>query len=144
MKRQTKNYTCGVASVANAAEYLGVPGINQGKLRKLMYADEDDGTDEEEMKRGILALNLAFDEVQSDQPSDAIGWLSQHLYWYGPAIVCLDDESHWVLVIGTSSNRVVVFDPALGAGVKVYTRAGFLTRWRSSTPPRYYALGVSL
>lgn len=143
MKRQTKAYTCGVASVANAAEYLGVPGIGQGKLRKLMYSDEDDGSDEDEIKRGLLALGLAVDEIESNHEYDAFGWLVQHLWWYGPAIVCLDDESHWVTVIGVSMQHVTVFDPALGAGVKVYTRQGFSTRWRSSTEPRFYAIGAS-
>lgn len=140
MKIQRKPFWCGPASIANALEVLGVK-TTQGEVAKRCHVDAASGCSEEEIKRGLLSYGVEVDETALHDPTLADLWLWRQVTHYGPAILCVDSWEHWVAVIGSCRDRYAVFDPSLGAGLKIYRRDGLLTRWR--TEKSYYSIGVS-
>lgn len=141
MRAQRKGYWCGIASIANALEVLGIRRT-QREIAKLCDVNEAAGTDETEMKRALLANGVGVDEVHTDSNASAINWLYQHLYGTGPLILCVDNDEHWVTVVGVCVNRFVVFDPARNTGVEVHDRESLSARWVNSDGI-YYGIGVS-
>lgn len=142
MKHQSKVYSCGTAAICNALECVGITKYTQGAIRNLCYTSPSDGTSEVEVIRALLAVGVDVDEFQVDDRDSAIMWLIETLTFRGPAILCVDNESHWVTVIGRVGPNFAVYDPSLGAGVHVYTPKGLATRWRASTKPHYYGIGI--
>ncbi len=143
MKHQSKTYTCGVASVVNALECMLVTKYTQGAIRNMCHTSPEDGTDEVEIKRALLATVTQVDEYQVNDRPTALHWLTETLIYRGPAILCVDNESHWVTVTGRCGPNFLVFDPALGEGDKVYSPKGLATRWRAATKPHYYGIGCA-
>lgn len=141
MKRQRKSYWCGIASIANALEVLGIRRT-QREIAKLCDVNEDAGTDETEMKRALLANGVGVDEYNARRAYYAAGWLDAHLTLRGPAVICVDDDEHWVTVIGTCLDRFIVFDPSRNQGVEVHTPDSLCKRWVNADGV-YYGIGVS-
>ena len=44
-----------------------------------------------------------------------------------PAVLCFDNDEHWVLLVAGLGRRVLVFDPEKGLGI--YARRDFMARW---------------
>ncbi len=159
MKAQQRTYSCGIASIQNALECLGIKRT-QGAIRKLCLCTEDGetaedleadadagGTPEEELVRGLLACGARVDVWHAPGRLNSMHWLQQHLWDRGPAIVCVDSDEHYVTAIGIlNQTTFVVFDPARGVGLRIYDWHGMATRWavgRKSGGPSYYGIGVS-
>lgn len=130
-----------MASIANALEVLDIRR-SQREIAKLCNVTEEDGTDEVEMKRALLANDVAVDEWSSTDAPESSLWLSEHLYTEGPAILCLDDDDHWGTVIGWCAGVFILFDPARNMGVECHTRQSLARRWVNSDGV-YYAIGVA-
>lgn len=144
MNYQKRDYTCGIAAIQNALECIGVKKT-QGQIMRLCHCDPDEGTPEEEMKRGLLACGASVWEIQETKSVKAFSNLHEALETHGPVILCVDAWEHWLTVIGLCGPRYVVFDPARGAGIRVYDAAGLSTRWRlgrKAGGPSFYALAV--
>ncbi len=146
MKHQQRPYSCGIASIQNALECLGIKRT-QGQIRKVCHCDPAEGTHEHEIMRGLLACGAKVDEWVSQVRLESMQWLQMHLMQRGPAILCVDAWEHWCTAIGiVDSATFLVFDPARGAGLKIYDWNGLATRWRlgkSQGGPSYYGIGVS-
>ncbi len=147
MRAQQRPYSCGVASIQNALECLGIKRT-QGQIRKVCHCDPVDGTHETEVIRGLLACGAKVDEWADPGKLTSMRWLQTHLLDRGPIILCVDRWEHWVTAIGTlNQTTFLVFDPARGTGLRVYDWDGLATRWRlgkADGGPSYYGLGVSL
>lgn len=145
MRAQQRPYSCGIASIQNALECLGVK-CTQGEIRKRCHCDPDHGTGELEVIRALLSYKAQVDEWANRNKLDSMRWLQQHLWDVGPVILCVDEWEHWVTAIGIlSQTTFLVFDPARGAGLKVYSWDGLATRWRlgpKHSGPSYYGIGV--
>lgn len=145
MKAQGKAWTCGVAAAANALECLGIKAT-QAQVAKHCHTGPVEGTDETEVKRALLAYGCGVDEWEFHMEVLSHDWLRSHLTRRGPVILCVDDWEHYITCIGVCGERYACFDPSLGAGIRVYTRAGLNTRWclsRAKSGPVYFGLGVS-
>jgi ABC-type bacteriocin/lantibiotic exporter with double-glycine peptidase domain len=142
LKRQSKSYWCGLASIANALEVLGIRR-SQKELDRLCHVSAAAGTDEVEMKRALLAQrDVAIDEWNSNMVNQAMTWLEEHLMNRGPAILCVDDDDHWITVIGMCDESFIVFDPSRNQGVEVHNDYSLAARWVNSDGV-YYGIGVS-
>ena len=144
MKRQAKSYWCGVASIANALEVLGIKR-SQREIERLCHVSPAAGTDEVEMKRALLAQGVKVDEYHTvpPVPGEACSWLYSHLERRGPAILCVDDDEHWVTAIGFCAREtVLIFDPARNVGIEVHTWSTLGPRWVNSDGI-FYGIGVS-
>lgn len=143
MKHQSRDYMCGVAAIQNALECVGITKYSQGAIKRLCHVDPDEGTPEDEIMRGLLACGAQVDEASHNTVHEAVYWLQESTDCGSPAIICVDDEEHWVTVIGSLGSQFVVFDPARGQGLRLYSSKGLATRWRSRTKPFYYGIAVS-
>lgn len=141
MRSQRKGHWCGIASIANALEVLGIRRT-QREIAKLCDVNEAAGTNETEMYRALLANGIAVDPWQSSEWYPATAWLHDHVIARGPAILCVDDDEHWVTVIGWCAGRWVVFDPSRNTGVETHDDASLCARWVNSDGI-YYGIGVS-
>jgi ABC-type bacteriocin/lantibiotic exporter with double-glycine peptidase domain len=142
VKKQSKNYWCGIASIANALEVLGIRR-SQREIAKLCDVNAEHGTDETEMKRALLANLMTVDEWHGTDEAEAMYWLMTSLTPYGaPVILCVDNDEHWVTVIGTCGKRLIVFDPSRNHGIEVHDASTLAARWVNSDGV-YYGIGVS-
>ncbi len=130
-----------MASVANALECLGIKR-SQREIARLCHVTEADGTDETEVKRALLANGVGIDELYRPFRDEAIEWLRDGLCNGRPAIICVDDDSHWVTVIGFCGDRFILFDPSRNMGVEVHDRDSIADRWVNSDGI-YYGICIS-
>lgn len=102
MKYQTRSYTCGPAAAVNALRLYGlqVPEAHVAKLAKTT----SDGTDEKGLMRALRKLGAAPTAV----------WLTstvrRRVQAGIPVIIHLDEELHWVVVIGCLGDSLIAFD----------------------------------
>jgi ABC-type bacteriocin/lantibiotic exporter with double-glycine peptidase domain len=142
MKHQRKSFWCGIASIANALECLGIKKT-QREIARLCDVNPAAGTDETEMKRALLACGITeIDEACWTALGPALAGL--HVWAAaGPVILCVDNDEHWVTVIGKCSASFVVFDPSRNHGVEVYKPLELAARW-GNIDGQYYGLALSL
>lgn len=147
MKAQKLKYYCGPAAVANALECFGIPA-DQEDIVEECHVTPEDGTDETEVKRALLAYKIKIDEWESPNKQDSMSWLWNHLVCHGPAILCVANHQHWVTVVGclVAGKKICfwVFDPATGKGWKLYSWNQLAYYWRLAQKydgPNYYGLG---
>ena len=114
MKYQQRPYWCGPASIQSALRCYGVR-VGQGRIAKLCGTTAD-GTDDEEMLRGILALGYEADPYNTDVWNEAINWLDNKMMLGTPVLLCIDSWEHWVCIVGSlgyqGAMRYCIFDPA--------------------------------
>lgn len=162
MPMQQNDYLCGPASLQKALRTLGST-IGQARVAKLCGTEEDEGTDEEDIKRGILSLGYTFSVCHTDIWNEAIAWLDTSLGMHGaPCLLSVrlqEAYDHWVCVFGALGPQgdmiYCVFDPA-NEGVNLYesghntfTRKQLLQYWRAPVKERnpeiehaYYGISV--
>ncbi len=150
MRRQTGDHDCGPTAVANALEWhhrrVGLSGLRD------VCGTTDDGSDEDDIKRALLAYDCGVDELAGDDPRGAHVWLLESLAAGRPALLCVDRWGHWVTAIGAAGRQIVIYDPARETGGTVVLRfADLRRRWeaarrvrRAAGAPavRFYAIGV--
>jgi ABC-type bacteriocin/lantibiotic exporter with double-glycine peptidase domain len=141
LRAQRKGYWCGIASIANALEVLGIKR-SQREIAKLCHVTEAAGTNETEMQRALLANGVQIDVNGEVVAQWALSWLDQHLTERGPVILCVDNDEHWVTVIGTCGDRFIIFDPSRNSGIEVHDATSLAARWVNSDGV-YYGIGVT-
>lgn len=143
MQAQRLSHWCGPASVANALECLDIK-VDQEAIAKECHVVSG-GTDETEVMRALLAFGATVDPWNSRYRRKSMDWLQAHLVNHGPAILCVDNNAHWVTVIGTLTQSFFwLFDPAAGAGLTMLSYGELCSRWRTRGKPGYFGIGVGL
>jgi ABC-type bacteriocin/lantibiotic exporter with double-glycine peptidase domain len=102
MKFQTKSFTCGPAAVVNALRLfdLYIPEAFVAKLAKTSSY----GTSEMGLLRALKILKCKpffINKVSTVHAKVNSGI---------PVVIHLDEEQHWVVVIGILGNNLIVFD----------------------------------
>jgi ABC-type bacteriocin/lantibiotic exporter with double-glycine peptidase domain len=150
---QKNEYFCGPAALQNAiAVHIG--RVSQDKIAEHTATTEAYGTDEEGMKRAVLALGYRLDEYATDLQVAAWGWVKESLHAGRPCVLCLDHWSHWATLIGICGDRALLFDPSRMAwnirnnGIHSLRREDLVRRWEAGrntrgTQPRFYGIAVS-
>jgi ABC-type bacteriocin/lantibiotic exporter with double-glycine peptidase domain len=143
LKRQARSYWCGVASIANALEVLGI-ARSQREIQRLCHVSPEAGTDEVEMKRALLANGCDVDEWHDEYFDDnSVWWVRDSVTAGNPVILCVDQSEHWVTVIGICGDRFVLFDPSRNAGIEVHSADTLAERW-ADDEDGYYGLAISV
>lgn len=142
MKAQRTGYWCGIASIANALEMLGIKRT-QREIAKLCDVTPAAGTDETEMKRALLANGVQIDEWHSANRVASYCWLRDCLNFGWPVILCVDLDDHWLTAIGLCGQRFVLFDPSRNTGVEVHDASSLASRWKNEDDI-YYGLAVTI
>jgi predicted double-glycine peptidase len=105
---QTKNYTCGPASVLSWLKHLGVNTLDEAQLEKILHTTEEIGTPTRYLVNGLKRLGftakkskLKYSDLSKLLRANA-GIFLRVKYRF---------EEHWVLVVSANRNHVVLMDP---------------------------------
>ena len=127
MRKMRASYTCGPASIANSLECLG-KRVSMVDLAQLAQTTYSEGTDFEPIVGAIK--RCGFVPIPFEGPVGlAIPWLKKQVRLGRPVIVCTEEWSHWITVIGALGQAFVVFDPLPHKGTKVLTVLEFEKLW---------------
>jgi len=154
MRFQQDEYSCGPAALVNAFRVLGKT-YTQDQVASLCGTSLD-GTDEEELKRGVGLLGGYWGEnpfsttVSGDS---SLVWLRDNMKCRYPTLLCVDAWEHWVTLIGVCGARYIIFDPQKTSrnirenGIKVYSPRQLRSRWWKAGDEigkGYYGLAIYL
>lgn len=146
MRRQVADHDCGPTAVANALEALG-RRVGLAGLRALTGCDPE-GSDDEDVRRALLAYGCGVDEFASDDALAARAWLAQSLAVGSPTLLCVDRWGHWITALGALGDATVIYDPGRETGGATALRWKALRRrWEAARrvrrrAPRYYGVAV--
>ncbi len=136
--------------MACAATVLG-KATSQTNFAKAAGTD-DNGTDEDGIRRGLLAHGFIPEVMSSNIMLAARNWMITRLRQGQPVIICINRWEHWTTVIGLVGLRFIMFDPArykyrIDSGVTVYDWATLSRRWFANKKVRgshgaYYGIAV--
>ena len=142
MRRQGTNYTCAIASIANALEVLGIKR-SQREVARLCHVDPEHGTDETEVKRALLANRMQVDEWHDRNAVQSELFARDSIVNGRPLIICVDASEHWLTVVGMCGSRYLLFDPSRNQGIEVHSAESLLTRW-CDPDEGFYGIAVAL
>jgi ABC-type bacteriocin/lantibiotic exporter with double-glycine peptidase domain len=142
-----RSWSCGPAALVNAARAIGVR-VSEGRIRKLAGTTED-GTDE--IKLIFATRSIGLTATPNHTKDQAAGWafIRANVLDGRPCLVCIDQWSHWVTIIGMIGDRVLLADSANTKknvsenGIHSLSRTDLLKRWRcrdESEP--FYAIAI--
>jgi ABC-type bacteriocin/lantibiotic exporter with double-glycine peptidase domain len=132
LEPQKSGHDCGPTALHGALKLYG---------RKTRYKDiyrwagttEAKGTPAAGLKRVLERLEIPFREYTSKSRRVSWDWARRQVQ---PAVLCFDNDEHWVLMVAGLNHRVVIHDPE--KGVQIYARKDFMARW--VTAGKVYAI----
>lgn len=110
MRFQSRKFSCGPTALHNALEAMGIHR-SEDELAGLAGTTTD-GTSEVGLKKAADAMGVLAGTISEKRFEVARLKLFEHVYRQGTAILCVDDYSHWVTVVGLSGHRFIVIDSA--------------------------------
>jgi ABC-type bacteriocin/lantibiotic exporter with double-glycine peptidase domain len=111
--KQKENYSCAAATFRNLLLLFG-KRTTEMRLRYIL-GTRASGTDENGIKNACEYFDLEYKEIiinKKINDNKIYEILKNHLLEKKKIILCVDDFSHWILVIGVRLNKVIVIDPA--------------------------------
>lgn len=136
MRLQDAQHNCGPAALSNALAALGLLH-SQTECSELCKTNATDGTSPKGLISAARQLGRQPHALSEKRGVVAMLYLDAHLRAGRPAVLCVDNDEHWVAAIGLLGERILVADPADNELVLSYTRAGLLARWCSKTGRHY-------
>lgn len=103
MKYQTRSYTCGPAAVVNALRLYGVE-VAELHVSKLAGTTPEEGTDDRRMMKALRSLGCKPSVVALTST------IRKRLARGVPVIIHIDEEEHWVTLLGTLGESFIAFD----------------------------------
>lgn len=142
-----RTWSCGPAALVNAARAIGVR-VAEGRLRALAGTTED-GTDEHELIAAARGIGLTATAHHSKDQAAAWAFIRANVMDGRPCLICIDQWSHWVTVVGIVGDRIILADPANTKknqsenGIHPLSRPDLLRRWRCPKEEEpFYAIAV--
>lgn len=134
MRYQQREWDCGPAACANAAQSLGFP-VQYWEVVKVSGAAVD-GTSEAGVLSALRYLGLSARPYESNDRNSAWQWLHGALIQGRAVLLCVDSWSHWVAVAGLlGTERVVLLDSIRSIrnkrenGVHFVSHTTLMKRW---------------
>lgn len=129
MRYQSRKSSCGPASLANALEAVGIERT-EDELAALSKQDAQ-GTSPVNLRKAAEAVGVETVNV-SEQRREVARWcLEYHLHNGHPGLIIVDNDDHWVAVIGHLNGTYIVADTADNDLLVFYSAEGLLDRWCS-------------
>lgn len=142
-----RSWSCGPAAVVNAARSMGVR-VAEGRVRKLAGTTED-GTDEDELISAIRGIRLTATPHHSSDRATAWAFVRANVLDGRPVVLCIDQWTHWVTIVGIVGDRVLLVDPAntkknaAENGIHSLSRTDLYKRWKCPNEAEpFYAIAV--
>ncbi len=151
---QSKEHTCGPASIVNALRCFGV-NKSESTIARYCGTTAKNGTDQHGIRQGIARAGYSSDIWHDSSTEASTAWLvHMHIQGY-PTILCVDDWEHWVCCThGYRPGQVFLFDSAVNCanraenGVhslnlnQTVNRWGAKKKYTSTYEYRYYGIVV--
>jgi ABC-type bacteriocin/lantibiotic exporter with double-glycine peptidase domain len=145
---QTKPGYCGATVVVNVLRTFGIKASE--KRVASLAGTTIDGTDEHGIITALRSFGLTAEPYNGSSRSQSWTWLHGTLVMGKVVVLCVDNSNHWVAIIGTLLDRVVLIDSTCTRvnksenGVHVISSRRLLRRWtaRDSGISSYYGIGV--
>ena len=153
MRFQKTKYTCGPASIVNALLAIGVK-ITEAQAEELSCTDPKHGVNELGIIKALKKLGYEFHILHDVTDIDeAWMWLTHQIRAGHPAVLSVENFTHWSSVIGMlGDSRVIYADPQYGLesnrrenGVRSFTRRGLMRIWGSrgrGYRRKYYGIAI--
>lgn len=128
MKLQDDGYSCGPYAVYNALKALGRDSLDVEEIANAAGTDPKAGTDERGIKAALGAYGYTTTTLQGPGRDTFWEQLTKALT-KDPVILVVDDNDHWVTLIGKLGDRVICADPENTKankrenGVETYSKA---------------------
>ena len=135
LELQKTDSDCGAAVLHAVLKFHGVR-CNYKRLLKLAGTTKAAGTGSPGMLQVLEHYKLSFGVLQTQNRGEAHRQLLSSPF---VTILCVDNDSHWVLKIGTYEKLVIVFDPEVGTCL--LTKNQLLKRWANARGDMY-GIGV--
>ena len=128
MRYQSRKSSCGPAALANALESIGVVRTEDelGTLSK----QSTEGTSSINLRKAVEAMGIEVLNV-CEQREEVAGWLLESQIRSGhPGVIVVDNDEHWVSVVGILGETYIVADSADNDLMMFYSLQSLLTRWK--------------
>lgn len=146
MRLQTDSYSCGVYAIINAARCLGID-LKRRNITKFSKTTKESGTSEKGIINALKYNNLLASPSILECELDAFKTLKSSLQQNKPAIISVDNDSHWCVVIGTLGEEYIIFDSDYSKnnkkenGIHILSSSKLNDRWANKG--KYYCIVVS-
>lgn len=143
-KSQKTGFTCGPAALRSILHYFGVTKSEE-ELKKLTKANEDEGTNTEELIKVARHFGLKTKVKYNMDKQHLKDWLDEDK----PVIVCFQawgskkyyktkESGHYAVVIGYDDKNVYFQDPSIHSKTRGYLPWDtFIKRWHDEDRDRY-------
>lgn len=126
---QSDAYSCGAFALHSVFETLGYD-YDVATLGRVAKTNPVDGTDEKNVIKACIHLEHPVREIEESHPGFALVTLRGFLLGGAAAMLAVDQDSHWIAVIGVCGHRFIVHDPA--AGTFSYSDKELIPRWQKA------------
>lgn len=125
---QDTQANCGPASLSNALAAVGT-ARSQDELAVMCKTTATEGTSAKRMLAALTALGRKPLVIREKRAETGVLFLCHWLSVGRPAILCVDNYTHWVAAVGLLGDRVLVADSADNELVLSLSRAELADRW---------------
>ena len=143
---QPNDWTCGPFALKHALIALG-RRVESEELARIAGTHWWSGTDEVRLARAARAQDCDLPVIRHRRPEKARIELLAYLRKKLPVLLCVDNWSHWIVVLTYEKGQFVVIDSLLEPVLNVLTWPQLLRRWRyldvdydTEVPPEIYEL----
>jgi ABC-type bacteriocin/lantibiotic exporter with double-glycine peptidase domain len=127
MRYQSRKSSCGPASLANALEAIGV--VRSEDELATMSKQDTDGASSINLRKAAESIGVEVINV-IEQRSASAGWALGHYLRSGySGLLVVDNDEHWIAVVGILGNRFIVIDSADDELVLYYSLNELVSRW---------------
>lgn len=124
MKFQSRKFTCGPAAICNALEVYGE------YLAEADVAERCKTTVDGTTSRGLVAGIRSYGyDVEPLKFRDSLLALRSIQDGF-PSVLCVDNWSHWISIVGISGQRAVICDSASSHLVEFPRWEALVSRWK--------------
>jgi len=141
---QPNEWTCGPFALKHAMVALGLP-VEAGDIAHTARTHWWSGTNEIRLARAARAFDCDLVLERSNDADEARKRLVKHLREQTPVLLCVDNWTHWITVVGAQGRRFLVIDSEQDPVLTIHTWPQLRTRWhygdvefdREQPPPLY-------
>lgn len=152
MKIQRRSWDCGPICIINALKAIGV-NVTEKQVHAYSGTTKKDGTNQFGILSALAGLNVPAKEyfLDPEEENNRIfnDFLQENLMAGHPIIIDFYNGAHWVALVGTIGDRVIVWDSDFSKknkkenGSYALTEEQLFKRWKPDTKGLYYLILVN-
>jgi ABC-type bacteriocin/lantibiotic exporter with double-glycine peptidase domain len=128
MKFQSRKFSCGATALGNALEVYGIFKSEDWLSEACKTTVQ--GTSAAGIRAGISAVACTAVDIKLRDASEARKKLEECLTLGHPVIMCVDDWTHWVALVGSINSKAIIADSASVHLIEYYKWPDLMERWK--------------